>query len=211
MKTIDLVGKQFHRWTVLSRDVNTKQGQAQWLCRCKCGTERVLKSIVIRRAISKSCGCYKLEGLKQRSTTHGHATGGLSPTYRTWVSMIQRCQDGKSKVCRKYYDKGIRVCKRWHKFENFLADMGERPPNTTLDRKNTTKNYSPSNCRWATSKQQARNKTNNRPMTLNGVTRILAEWAELLGIHPATLSDRLQNGWSDEDALATPVRPRRKL
>lgn len=210
MKPIDLTGTRFHRWSVIGRATNTKQGQAQWFCRCDCGTERILKSIVIRRGISKSCGCLKREGLINRSTKHGHATNGISQTYHSWAGMIARCTDTNHSSFNRYGGRGITVCERWLQFDAFLADMGERPKGTTLDRINGEHGYEPSNCRWATAKDQARNKRNNYRITISGVTRCIAEWAEMRGLHKDLIWERRQRGWSDVDAVMTPVATKHK-
>lgn len=144
--------------------------------------------------------------MRKAHTKHGHAPeSGATPTYHTWSGMVARCNNPRHKSFGRYGGAGIRVCERWLTFANFLADMGEKPRGTSIDRIDHTRGYEPGNCRWATDKQQARNKRNNRPMTLDGVTRTQAEWVELLGIHQATLNDRLAHGWSDERALTTPA------
>src|SRR6478736_1916805 len=88
---------------------------------------------------------------------HGHAVGAKSRTYWSWISMLNRCRCATSTSYPLYGARGIKVCERWESFDSFLADMGERPDGTSLDRVNPDGNYEPGNCRWATSKQQARN------------------------------------------------------
>lgn len=95
--------------------------------------------------------------------THGHTVGrAYSPTYHSWQAMLARCRYVGRDKDKKHAGRGISVCERWLAFENFLADMGERPPETTLDRTNNNGSYEPSNCRWATHRQQARNRRNAR-------------------------------------------------
>lgn len=204
---IDITGQKFHRWTVVKRTDSSPKGQAQWLCRCDCGTEKVLKSIVIRRGISKSCGCYKIEVLKERSVTHGNTQNRqLSPTYRTWASMLNRCSNPKNDDYTQYGGRGIKVCKEWQHFQNFLADMGERPKGRhSIDRIDNDSDYTPENCRWATDNQQARNRSNNHLVTLGGKTLTLTGWSEVLGIRQSTIRRRLRVGWSPEEALTTPL------
>lgn len=128
------------------------QGKSYWLCRCKCGKEkRVLTKHLLSGAI-KSCGCYP----KRKS--HGHTSGRKrTPTYWSWVSMNSRCKPNHSDA--KYYaQRGIKICDRWQSFENFLADMGERPDGTSLDRINNDEIYEPGNCRWATKSEQMLNR-----------------------------------------------------
>lgn len=120
---------------------------------------------------------------------HGHTSSGArTPTYRSWRSMIWRCKhDGK----KSYKLKGIRVCDRWLVFENFLADMGERPPGTSLDRHPDKRgNYEPGNVRWATPQQQAQNRINNRMITIGGEVRCATDWSNRLGISLTTLRRR---------------------
>lgn len=140
---------------------------------------------------------------------HGHCVNGLSTTYRSWLNLKQRCSNKKNTKFVRYGGRGIKVCKRWlNSFENFLADMGEKPIGLTLDRVDNDGDYRPSNCRWATSKQQARNKTTNRFITYQGETLCLFDWARRTGIRWNTLQKRLEMGWSIHRTLTEPVRKR---
>lgn len=128
-------------------------------CQCSlCGGE----TVVIKKMIGKTlpCGCYAREASSKRNTRHGHSGTHKqkSPTYVSWQSMKARCHNPRATSYERYGAKGITVCKRWQRFENFLADMGERPEGMTLDRKNNSRGYSKANCRWATSKQQHENR-----------------------------------------------------
>lgn len=119
-----------------------------------------------------------------------------TPTYKTWGCVLYRCRTPGSKY---WHDKGISFCKRWLKFENFLKDMGERPIETSLDRIDNSKGYSKENCRWATAKQQCRNRSNN--FNLKGKT--LSEWSEIIGIKRSTLAQRYYvYGWSVDRVLS---------
>ena len=154
MRRLDLTGKRFGRLFVLSYSHTVKPGYAYWLCRCDCGTLRSVVACNLSRGITKSCGCLRASPL-----SHGHTSGGRhTPTYRSWYAMIQRCTNPRNHKYRDYGGRGISVCKRWRSFENFLADMGERPAGLTLDRRDNDGSYEPGNCRWATSHEQARNK-----------------------------------------------------
>lgn len=138
--------------------------------------------------------------------THGHSKGRtMSPTYRSWITMRDRCRNPN---CPKYADyggRGITIDPRWESFERFLADMGERPAGRTLDRRNNDQGYSPDNCRWATRGEQARNQRRTHNITFNGETMCLQDWAERLGIAAHTLYYRLtKHGWSLDRALTTP-------
>lgn len=156
-------------------------------------------------AAAKSTGMTRSEFNKSRAK-HGHALKAHdNATYTAWSSMKQRCRRPYEK---NYAGRGISVCERWQSFENFLADMGERPEGMSLDRyPNNDGDYSPDNCRWATPEQQARNKRNTRWLTCNGVTRSVADWADLVGVPSRRILNRLKYGWSVKDALHTPCRP----
>lgn len=108
--------------------------------------------------------------------------------------MKSRCLNKNKKSYSDYGGRGIKVCDRWMKFENFLEDMGERPAGMSLDRIDNNGNYCKENCRWATNHQQANNKRSNRLVTFHGVTKSASEWADDLGINRATLYDRLYRG-----------------
>lgn len=112
--------------------------------------------------------------------------------YDSWSGMFRRCRPGKDYALR-----GIKVCKRWSSFALFLQDMGPKPgPGFEIDRKDNDGNYAPSNCRWATRKQQCRNTRRNRLITYNGQTRCVSEWAEVFGISEKVLSRRIRLGWT---------------
>lgn len=136
-------------------------------------------------------------------STHGHTKGGkFTKEYAAWANMHARCYRRSSPMYHRYGGRGIAVCKRWHSFENFLSDMGEKPQGKSLERINNDRNYSPKNCRWATSIEQNSNKSSNRFFTYNGTTMTVAAWAKKLGIHPTTLAARLRRyGQEDIDKV----------
>ena len=117
--------------------------------------------------------------------------------------MIQRCINPNDKKYPLYGSRGIRVCKQWEKFENFLKDMGECPSGYSIDRTDNNKGYNKENCRWATPKEQARNRRNNHMISYNEKTQCLAAWTEETGIASSLISWRIKNGWSTEKALTT--------
>lgn len=131
-----------------------------------------------------------------------------TPTYSSWTHLRNRCHNSNHHAYSKYGGKGIRVCARWNKFENFLADMGERPKGTSIDRLDNDKNYCPENCRWATRKQQQMNRKNVRILTENGIDYSVADWAKKLGISQPAMWKRLKK-WSFLDALFIPKYARR--
>lgn len=141
-------------------------------------------------------------------TTHGCTANGITtPEYRLWYGMKDRCYNRKAKKFKHYGGRGIRVCDRWkNSFANFLEDMGQRPAGLTLDRRRTNGDYEPGNCRWATKKEQQRNKRNNRVVLFRGRRLCLAAWAEEFNICRKVVCARLSIGWTMERALTTPVR-----
>lgn len=141
------------------------------------------------------------------SPTHGHATGKKSKTYRAWAAMKERCCKPHHPAYANYGGRGITVCAQWLQFAGFLADMGEKPADRSLDRIDNTKGYSPDNCRWATRKEQERNKRSSVRVTALGETLTLAEWAERTGIQGQTIAYRVRNGWSPDLAVTKGAKP----
>lgn len=138
---------------------------------------------------------------------HGHALKGRrSGTYKSWRSMRKRCLTPSGSDYPAYGAKGISICSRWDRFQNFLADMGERPEGMSLERINNDGNYEPSNCKWATRREQARNRKHCRFLEYHGERKTLSEWAELRGMGAETLRFRLARGWPLEKALEAPIR-----
>lgn len=202
---LDLAGQRFGKWLVLSF-AGTKQyasgsTKSAWNCVCDCGTTAsVLGSSLVKPNGSKSCGCEAIRLTSERSKTHGMTE---TRAYRIWQAMRNRCRNSNVPNYAIYGGRGIKVCERWNSFENFISDMGEPPDDYSIDRINNDGNYTPENCRWASRAEQARNKSTNRHITLNGETRLLIEWAESLGMDQASLRERLDK-WPLEAALTTP-------
>jgi hypothetical protein len=164
---IDLTGQTFGRWLVQSKS-QQRDGRAYWNCVCVCGTSRKVASRGLRSGESRSCGCLNNELVVVNTAKfkfkHGHALGHtMTRTYSSWVSMRRRCLNPTDKDFARYGGRGITICERWTTYENFLADMGERPEGKTLDRyPDKNGNYENGNVRWATPEEQANNRRPRR-------------------------------------------------
>lgn len=154
MTPVNLIGRQYGKLKVIFYIDKTKSGQHRWLCLCECGKTNIVPGGALNAGRVRSCGC-----LLGTTKYHGHAAGGIiSPTYTSWYAMLQRCSNPRNSHYESYGGRGIEVCERWKYFPHFLADMGERPLGTTLDRINVNGNYELSNCRWADEKTQRANR-----------------------------------------------------
>ena len=215
MRSVDLTGQKFGRLTVLKKAEKPKHLKAKksyWLVRCECGNEKVLVRTALTCGNTLSCGCLMEEVRSERSATHRLSK---SRFYNIWHCMKRRCENVNDNQYHNYGGRGIKLCDRWHKFENFRDDMydsylafeAEHGKDTaSIDRIDSNKNYEPSNCRWATQLQQARNRGNNISVKVNGVQyATLTEVAEAYGIEYQTVAERYRRGKRDAE-LVKPVR-----
>ena len=201
----DLAGRVFGYLTVLARCPG--KGTVRWSCRCVCSGLVSVRSGHLTDGTTLSCGCMRNSLISARNTRHGEASSGQRPAsleYVTWRAIIARCEEATSISYRYYGARGISVCVRWRaSFSAFLADVGRRPsPRHSLDRfPNRDGNYEPGNVRWATQKQQQRNKSSNHRVLFRGEELCLSELAERCGVLQGTIAQRLRLGWTIEEAV----------
>lgn len=183
-----------------------KWGHKKAVFKCLCGNNVVVNLAQVVRGHALSCGCLKLEKIRETHITHGMSiSGDVSIEYVSWANMKQRCLNSKNTKWSDYGGRGIKVCERWLVFDNFLSDMGKCPTGMTLDRTDNSKGYSPDNCRWATIRTQSRNKRNNIILTFNNKSMTITDWAQEIGISVKTLMGRRKLGWSDDEIINVPI------
>jgi hypothetical protein len=202
-KVEDITGQKFGRLTVVGSAGYVPNGPRRtqaWDCACECGSSTVVRGSDLRGGHTRSCGCTRWS--HRRTDT---------PEYVTWRCMLRRCTNRKHEQWKNYGGRGITVCERWRKFENFYADMGERPSRQhSIDRIDNSVGYSPENCRWALPREQSRNTRVNRLLTHDGETLTLTDWSKRKRIGDGTIRQRLRRGWSTERALTMPPRAWRR-
>jgi len=206
-----MIGRKFNRWTVTGGPFKGAIHGRHWALRCDCGAEKVLRAGAFMTGQSQSCGCLQKEAAAitgRAAKTHGHSPRHFkdwSPAYRTWAALVRRIRDGGKNESSKRYV-GVYLDPAWFSFEKFLADMGDKPTHDhSIDRIDNAKGYFKENCRWATAKEQARNRRSNLNFTLNGKTKCLLDWANEFGQPYPRVRKRLSLGWDVERALTTGV------
>lgn len=207
-KAADLTGKKFGKLIAVSRSENTNQNRAQWLCRCECGGEKIAQAAYLNKGTTRSCGCLADEQRKTaaQSQCTPYSRTNMYRERKTWENMIARCYDKTRHDFKWYGGRGISVCEKWrNSFEAFVVDMGMRPASMTLDRRESSTDYSPGNCRWATATEQANNRRSNHCITIDGRTLTIAEWARHSGIGERVIATRIARGWDERRAVEKPV------
>lgn len=204
--TTDITGQRYGR-LVVQGPVAAIKRKYHWHCICDCGTSCEVSMYNLKNGNTKSCGCLHKQivsaTIAKTNLTHSHS---FSKTYESWIGMKSRCNNPNASNYHNYGGRGIAVCDSWSDFENFLADMGERPEGTSIGRINVNGNYEPTNCRWETAKEQGCAMRTNILMSFDGRTQTVQQWADELGWPKGTLHKRLQLGWSHEKILTTPRR-----
>jgi hypothetical protein len=197
----DLTGQRFGRLLVVKRAKNNKHGNAMWLCLCDCGNKTIVCGCNLRAGTTQSCGCLHTELSQKRFTTHGLSKTRL---YNIWSKMLERCYNKKNSSFYLYGARGIEICEEWkNDFKTFYdwAMLNGYSDELSIDRINVNGNYEPSNCRWASDKEQANNRRTNCLVTHNGKTQTLTQWCEEIGINVRSVYKRLELGWDIEKAL----------
>lgn len=194
-------GDTFGRLTAVEKV--RENGRTYWICRCSCGDTRKVLQYNLTRGNSKSCGCMAREQASERMTTHG-MTG--TKIHAMWRSIKERCSIPSNNSYKNYGGRGIKICDEWigengfQNFYNWAMSHGYRD-DLTIDRIDVNGNYEPSNCRFATIKEQANNKRTNTFIEYGGLRLTIAQWEEMLGFHRGTISNRKRYGWSDIECI----------
>lgn len=200
-KMNDLTGQRFGRLIALYPTEKRIRRRVVWHCKCDCGKYKDVDSLSLIQGDTTSCGCFATEILIKRNTTHGDSSTRL---YRIFSGMISRCKYPSATEYEDYGGRGITVCDEWKDYNNFKqwAMSNGYTDELTLERNDVNGNYCPNNCKWVTMNEQSNNKRSSHFLTYNGMTKTIAQWADLLGINYGTLQSRINKlGWSVEDAL----------
>lgn len=184
-------------WDLEVLKILNSPGRTRVIVLCVCGAEKEIRLDSLKSGNTKSCGCKKSS---IDTTTHGFSK---TKTYRVWDSMLQRTTNPSDKGWENYGGRGIKVCKSWRNFENFLEDMGEAPPGLQLDRKDNDLGYYKENYRWVTPKKNASNKRNTIFVDFKGQKVSFSEAVELSGIKYPTLQYRYRKGLRGEELFKT--------
>ena len=200
-KIIDLISKRFGSLEVICRAPNSRSGAARWHCLCDCGRQSTVWGSSLTRGNTRSCGCLAKAATALRSTTHGGTGDRL---HKIWRSMRNRCKFSCVNQYHRYGGRGISVCEEWVEsfdaFRSWAMDNGYKTE-LQIDRINNDGDYSPSNCRWVTVKEQANNRSTSHKIEYNGITKTLTEWAEHFGVNRGTLNWRVKH-WGVKKAFS---------
>lgn len=195
-KKADIKRMRFGKLVALEEDGRIGTNVA-WICKCDCGNTRRIKANSLLSGNSRSCGCGRIEAITKHNGTN-------TKLFNVWRNIKERCTNENYKTYNNYGGRGIKVCDEWllsyEAFKEWAISSGYRE-GLTIDRIDVNGNYEPSNCRWATQRQQARNKRNNVFLEFDGKRQCLMDWSAELGVKYNTLSWRRSQGWSTEEIL----------
>lgn len=196
---IDLSGKRFGRLTVIERDYS-KKTRVYWFCKCDCGNVVSVSGANLGRNVN-SCGCLRRETTIKREKKHGKRHEKI---YGVWCTMKSRCYNKNVKSYKNYGLRGIQMCEYWKNdfetFYNWSMESGYAE-GLEIDRIDNNKGYSPDNCRWITKKENMNNTRQNVIVECGGETHTISEWSDISGTKERLISQRLKNGWSEQDAI----------
>lgn len=207
-----VIGEKYGRLTVIGFGIKTsKSGRKRKcaLCRCNCGNQKLMDITSIKKGLTVSCGCYNRQRVHE---THSKGNHTKTPLYYVWTNMKQRCQNSRNPEYHNYGGRGIKVCDEWQTFQPFhewAVNSGYTVggKDQSIDRINVNGNYEPSNCRWATFKEQQNNRRVSRKFNVFGVEMSLEQMAKLSGIHIASLRSRIYSKkMRPEEAIS--IRPK---
>ena len=202
MKCHDLTGKRYGNLTVISKSAPIN-GRSNWLCKCDCGNETIVRTSNLESGHTKSCGCYKRMREIEANTVHGLSNTRI---HRIWDNMKTRCLNKNSPAFRFYGGRGITICEEWlndrSKFFEWALSNGYSD-NLTIERIDNDKGYYPDNCAWVTKEMQYKNKRQNIMITYDGKTLCAEDWSKVTGIPSMTIRWRYKHGWSAERTLTT--------
>ncbi len=206
---MDSTGQKYGRLTFLEPTGETNiHRNALWKLRCDCGKIVILPGTDVRRGNTKSCGCLFKEIDRKIPLKHGLTMGKARlRLYNIWSAMKERCSNRANENYHRYGGRGITVCQEWLEFlpfHNWAMSNGYQTT-LTIERINNDGNYEPSNCKWATHKEQGKNTSRNHCITFREETKTVGEWADILGLRPNALLMRIRNGWPIEKALTLPL------
>lgn len=212
-KFVDLTGQKFGRWTVVERGesrVCAGKKQTTWICLCECGNIKSVIGSSLKRGKSISCGCYRSEYQRDRMSemhkkNQPEFVRHKEPLYSVWSDIKYRCYNRNCSGYPYYGGRGIKMCHEWKEdyatFRAWAISTGYRD-GLSIDRIDVNGNYEPSNCRWATAKQQANNRRNNKIIEIRGESRTIAEWADMLNVTHSRIWHNINKGVTGEELLS---------
>jgi hypothetical protein len=187
-----------------------RRGCIWWNCDCDCGNTRKSSGTMLREDRCTHCGCEKSKNISKINRTHGLSK---FPEFHSWWQMINRCENKNNLHYNRYGGRGIKVCDRWkgvNGLANFIIDMGARPPGHTIERIDNNGDYEPGNCRWATMREQSRNRSSNHIITIGTESKPVVDWCAQYTIAVGTFNARVKNGMDPLQALTKPIRKYRR-
>lgn len=203
VKTLGIAGQRFGHFIAIKEAGRNKWGAIMWLFRCDCGVEKIIDAARVAKGLVSHCTCLTTKGTHNKSKTK---------EYNSWCSIIARCENPNSQEFHRYGGRGIKICDSWRlSFETFLSDMGNAPsPRHSIDRINNNLGYFKENCRWATMKEQCRNRRTNNIIDINGEKKCLLEWCESFGISIHTFKSRRRRGVTMDKIFMPPRKMSKK-